>query len=212
MTRYEERIQQFLEELKKSGIRKIIAFSGSVPNKDLEQRAEKIVEESFDVLNGLPIAIQTGGTEFDIQKYAAERAKKQGMPLIGIYPSRGEKYRLDNLDFALEVEPRYGDSEWGDDTEIFAKLPDGVEMIAGGTGTLIELGHIMAINKSTISHPEKGKKLIYLAPVRLAERRTTADIAYELSLQQQFQTFMPDYAIFNGRFAAEFLVKKLNLS
>lgn len=205
---YNEKINQFLDQLKIAGILKIIAFSGSCL-KHLENRAENVVDDSFQVLRGLPIAIQTGGTEFDIQKFAADRVKKYNMPLIGIYPSRGEKYKLKNLDFALEVKPRYGNSEWGDETEIFAKVPDGVELIGGSLGTLIEFGHLMKINDS---RTRKNISPVYIAPVTFPREKTTADVVYEFPLkEEQRQCFPPQRIEEDGNAAAKFLVEKLGL-
>jgi len=201
-------VEDMRRQLKRNGIKKIIAISGSVPSSDYESWAERQVAESFEVLQDLPIAIQTGGTEFDIQKYAAERARKLGMPLIGVFPQKGNKYRMKGLDFAIQVDPRLDESQWGDDSEVFTKIPNGVEMIAGGVGTLIELGHFMAINKDRI---KKRKRPIYIAPVMLAEEVTTANYASNFPTEARFRRSFPDYAIYSGAIAADFLVRKLRL-
>lgn len=209
MINYDEQVAEILRQLRDQGIEKIIAFSGSVPSSEFENRAERVVAESFEVFSGLPIAIQTGGTNFDVQKYASQRAKAMGMPLIGIYPARGAKYLLKNLDFAVQVEPRYGESEWGDDTEVFAKLPHGVELIGGSLGTLIEFAHIMKINNGRV---RQGNSPIYIAPVKLNGTRLVADVAYEFPLKQELKDLMPqDFITEDGRAAAEFLVEKLGL-
>lgn len=209
MPDYDEQVAEVLRQLENQGIEKIIAFSGSVFSPELEERAERIVAESFEVFSGLPIAIQTGGTHFDIQKYAAQRATDLGMPLIGIYPAKGAKYLLKNLDFAIQVEPRYGESEWGDDTEVFAKLPHGVELIGGSLGTLIEFAHIMKINDGRI---KQGNSPVYIAPVKLDGARLVANVAYDFPLKQGLRELMPQSPITeDGRTAAEFLVDKLGL-
>jgi predicted Rossmann-fold nucleotide-binding protein len=211
-TDYADQIQVFLESLRSQGIEKIIAFSGSCST-ELEADAERIVEESFEVYRGLPIAIQTGGTEFDIQKFAAARAKKEGMPLIGIYPSRGVRYRLSDLDFALEVGPRLGQSSWGDESEIFAKLPNAVELIGGGIGTLIEFGHLMKYNEGLLKN---RREPVYIAPVRFPEQFTTAYVADNFALQdssrEKYGDVFPGFSIFgNGTIAAKYICSRLGL-
>lgn len=207
MKEYDERVSRVLEELGKAGVEKIIAFSGSVP-RELEVRAEQVVEDSFQILQEYRgrVAIQTGGTNFDIQRYAAERAKRLGMPLIGVYPSRGAKYAMQTLDFAIEVEPRWGESEWGDDSEIFSKLPDGVELIGGSLGTLIEFGHLMKRNDTRIKRKEK---VVYISPVVFAGTPTTADLIYRFPLKSEQRECMLRYPTVTGFEAARFLVEKV---
>ena len=202
---YSEKVENILAQLKKAGIEKIVALSGSVPvERELDSR--KIVRESFEVYKNFKVAIQTGGTNFDIQKYSAEFAKQFGIPLIGIYPSKGEKYKLQGLDFALEVKPRFGSSEWGDDSEIFAKLPNGVEMIGGSIGTLIEFGHIMKINDD---REKQKKKPVYIAPVLVPNSNLFTNHIFNLPLKDSQKEFMGWGPFFEGRTAAEFLIKKM---
>jgi hypothetical protein len=199
------------DELRKAGVEKIIAFSGSVP-RELEARAEQVVEDSFQTWQEYKgrIAIQTGGTDFDIQKYAAERAKRLHIPVIGVFPARGKKYEIKDLDFAIEVSPRCGESEWGDDTEVFAKIAQGVEMIGGSLGTLIELGHLMKINDSKIRNLIDP---VYIAPVVFQGARTTADVAYDFPFKQEQRVCLPSVQIVeNGREAARFLVERLKIA
>jgi hypothetical protein len=59
---------------------------------------------------------------------------------------------------------------------------------------------------------KQRKRPIYIAPVRLCERTTTADVIYGFPLTEEQRRCMPDYNIWNnGRTAAEFLVRKLRL-
>jgi len=225
MTEYDERIIKFLEQLEKSGVQKIIAFSGSLPSvptefleaerekrkKDLEAHAEEVVEQSFEVFQGLPIAILTGGTDFDIQKYAAERAKRHGMPLIGVYPQRGAKYRIKSLDLALEVAPKYGSSEWCDETEIFAKLPHGVELIGGGMGSAAEFALIMKMNERKVKDKQDP---IYVAAVACMghDKACFSDLVFTFPMKEDVRTAcLPSYRISRGDVAARFLVDKLKL-
>jgi len=202
---YSEKIETFLIELKKAGIEKIIAFSGSVPD-EKELDSIRIVEESFEVYKNFPIAIQTGGTNFDIQKYAAKFAKKYNMPFIGVYPSKGEKYKIPDMDFAIEVTPRFGQSEWGDDSEIFSKLPHGVEMIGGSMGTLIEFGHLMKINDAKARQKQKQ---VYIAPVLIRGSKMFTDMIHAFELKPYQKACLSEKPFTDGKTAAEFLIKKV---
>jgi len=208
MKNYDKAVQEFLKQLEN---RKIIAFSGSAPNGS-KRRAQKVVRESFEVLDGLPIAILTGGTDFDVQRYAVQGAKRHNMPTIGIFPKRGAKYEIEGLDFALEVEPKYGTSEWGDESEIYSKLPQGVEVIGGGMGSVIEFAHIMKMNDGRLRH---GKEPVYVAPIfgLGGEYALFSDCLFKgcHASRDVKARCLPDYRILNGREAARFLVDKLRL-
>jgi len=208
MKDYNQIINPYLEQLKNAGIKKIIAFSGGAEDK-LENKVREIVEQSMNELQGLPLAILTGGTIFGLPKYATEFAKKFNFPVIGVYPKRGEKYAIKDLDFALEVEPRYSSSEWGDESEIFAKLADGVEIIGGGAGTMIEISHILKMNDARLKNK---KEPVYIAPVRFLEAKSAADMAYQLILKSEQKIFFPEKEIIeDGVYAAQFLANKLGL-
>ena len=208
MINYNNEIKQYLEKLAEQGVKKIIAFSGGADD-TLEHKVLKIVEESMSEFKGLPIGILTGGTVWGLPKYASEIAKQNNMPLIGVYPQRGAKYALKNLDFALEVSARYGDSEWGEEAEIFAKLASGVEVIGGGAGTLIEFAHITKANEAKI---KSGKPFTYVAPIKLYGVKTTSDIIYEFPMKSENRIAFPTQKIVeDGKYAANFLIEKLGL-
>ena len=199
---------QCRDQLNLVGVKKIIAFSGG-SSEALESKVLEIVEQSMNELKGLPLAILTGGTKWGLPKYATQLAKKYGLPTIGVYPTRGVKYVLNDLDFAVEVDSRYGESEWGDETEIFAKLVDAVEVIGGGAGTLIELSHIFKINDRKLN---KNLEPIYIAPVILSGLKSAADIAYDFPVGEHHKIVLPQNKIVdNGQTAAKFLIEKLAL-
>jgi predicted Rossmann-fold nucleotide-binding protein len=208
MTKYDDEIKQYLEKLATQGVKKIIAFSGGADD-NLENKVLKIVEDSIFEFRGLPIAVLTGGTVWGLPKYASEIAKKNNIPVIGIYPQRGVKYALKNLDFALEVSPRYGPSEWGDESELFAKLANGVEVIGGGAGTLIEFAHILKANEAKI---KSGGPFTYIAPIKLNGVKTTSDIIYDFPMKSENRAaFPPQEIVEDGRYAANFLIEKLGI-
>lgn len=208
MINYDEEIKQYLEKLAGQGVKKIIAFSGGADD-SLEHKVLKIVEDSMSELKGLPIGVLTGGTVWGLPKYASEIARQNNIPVIGVYPQRGAKYALKNLDFALEVSARYGDSEWGDESEIFAKLANGVEVIGGGAGTLIEFAHIIKANEAKI---KSGKSFTYIAPIKLGGIKTTSDVIYEFPIKSDNKIAFPNPEIVeDGKYAATFLIEKLGL-
>lgn len=201
-------IQKVLRELNSRGIKRIIAFSGGADDK-LESAVQSVVEQSLDVLCNYPVAILSGGTKWGLPKYASTIAKRKSLPTLGVYPLRGKKHSLGTeLDFPIEIGPRYGSSEWGDESEIFAKLANGVEIIGGGFGTLIEFSHIMKSNEGKI---KSGIEPVYIAPVRFPDVNSVADVAYNFCRKPELTTCFPEKEIISGEEAARFLVEKLKL-
>ena len=208
MEEYNQKVQEYLESLRRQGIEKIIAFSGGA-DEAFEGRVRKVVEQSMHEFRGLPIAVLTGGTKWGLPKYASEVARNYSFPVIGIYPQRGLKHAIANLDFAIEVSPRYAGSEWGDESELYAKLANGVEIIGGGAGTLIELAHVLKMNEA---RKKDNKGPVYISPVRLEGVRTTADIAYDFSLKASPGEIFPLVELIEDVVnAAKFLIEKLGL-
>ena len=208
MKELNEQVQEILINLERQGVKKIIAFSGGA-DESLENKVLKVTEQSMHEFKQYPIAILTGGTKWGLPKYASELAKKNGIPLIGVYPARGKKHSFDHLDYAVEVEPRYGTSEWGDESEIFAKLVNGVEVIGGGFGTLIEFAHLMKSNERKIKDKVDPA---YIAPVRFPEMNSVADVAYTFCRKPELAVCFPNKEIIaNGEEAAKFLIEKLKL-
>lgn len=207
--KFEETINNLLNDLKSRGIEKIVAFSGGLPSTELESRARRIIKESIDVFKNYPIAIQTGGTNFDIQKYAVEIGKGNNLFCIGIFPSRGLKYKMDGLDFELEIPPRYGDSQWCDETEIYSKLPNAIEVIGGSCGTLAEFAHVIKVNDDLM---KRGGEPKYIAPITFQGLETTADFEYSFPLKsQQKEAVHPTKIIEDGTVAANWIINKLRL-
>jgi predicted Rossmann-fold nucleotide-binding protein len=199
---YEEVINGYLEALEKQGICRVIGFIGG---SDLEDRANEIIDQSLDVLKDYSVAILTGATNFGLPKYATERSKELGLPVIGIYPKRGAKYSLSNLDLAIEVDSRFGDSEWGDSTELVAKIPHGVEVIGGGLGTAIEFSYLMKINEGRISH---GKEPIYISTIIGLGGVSDSPESFPIKVEVLNSCI---YSSDNGIDAARYLIDKLKL-
>lgn len=200
---YQEELNRVLAQ-KFAGI---IAFSGG-SSEELESRVKELVEQAVSEFRGLNVAILTGGTKWGVPKYATQKAKDLALPVIGVYPSRGAKYALNNLDFALEVPPRFHDSEWGDETEVFAKLAQGVVMIGGSFGTAIEFSHIMKANERRIKN---NIEPVYIAPLSIPGANSFADLVYQFSIKPEMRICIPEIKPSSGHDAASFLIKNLEL-
>lgn len=196
--------KSYKELLEENGIKKVIGISGGSDNKTKE--VEDIIKESMDVYKDYPVAILTGGTKWGVPKTASTIAKDYGLKTIGVYPARGEKYALDDslIDLKIKVEPRMKNSEWGDESEIFSKLVDGVEIIGGSNGTMIEYSHIMKANEGKI---KKSKEPVYIAPV--SGLGGFSQMIYLLPKNENLEKCLPNYEIIFGNIAANFLVEKL---
>lgn len=190
-------------------IKHVISFSGGTEVD--ENRVERILGESFEVLSEYKgIAILTGGTVWGLPGKASQMATKHKMPTIGVFPRRGEKdtdrYTLSRV---VITPPRYGDSEYGDETELFVKLSDGMIMMAGGNGTALEYFYAMKINDRRI-RPKYAQRPIYIAPIRglggFSER------AYDLTFNEELRRVLPEKPVENGADAAKFLVEKLKIA
>jgi len=200
---YNEQIQEVLETLKRQGIEKVIGFLGG---SELKTGLE-CVDQSLDVLRNYPVCILTGGTSWGLPEYSSIAARKAGLPVIGVYPKRGSKYASKNLDFAVEVASKFGESEWGDSTEVLVKIPQGVEILGGGMGSLIEAAYILKINEGRVKNKLSP---IYVAPISGFEG--VSELVYGLDIPEEVKRVcMPDFRIWNGTEAANFLVDRMGL-
>lgn len=127
-----ESIQSFL---KCRGLRCVIGFSGG--SEENEERVTPIVESAIAVLAVYPVAILTGGTTWSVPNIANDAALRAGLSTIGVLPERGQKYLNCQVNLPVVVQPRVPPSEWGDDSEVFAKLVNGMIMIGGGYAAII---------------------------------------------------------------------------
>jgi len=198
---YNFKVQEILEILQRQGIEKVVAFLGG---SELKAGFE-CVDQSLDILRNYPVAILNGGTSWGLPEYSSIAARKVDIPVIGIYPKRGSKYASKNLDFAIEIGSKFGEPEWGDSTEVLAKIPHGVEIIGGGMGTLIEAAYILKVDEGRV----KNKTLpIYVAPIfgflGVSEQVYGFDIPEEVK-----RICLPDSRLCNGFDAAQFLIDRM---
>ncbi|MBW6451674.1 MAG: hypothetical protein K0B02_02995 [DPANN group archaeon] len=199
-----DKLSKILDE---EGIEIVIGFSGGSDEKELE--VKQVLEESFDILkNHTNIAILTGGTEWGIPNYATRMAKEHDIFTIGILPETGLKYKLsdDLLDYSIVVPSRMGESNYGDESELFAKNINGMIIIGGSSGTMIEASHTIKINERNIKYK---MPLIYMAPVS-----GFAGFGDELASKPSYikqdvlDECFPEYPIVDGTSAATFLLQK----
>lgn len=197
----EERVSIFMKENK---LEKIIAFSGGADEKEIV--VSEIIEDCMSYIQNYPVAILTGGTNEGVPRIANDIAKSYGIKTIGVLPSKGEKSVNKNLDLKLVIEPRLLDSHYGDDSEVFAKLSDGVTILGGGNGTAIEFYHMMKMNDSKIKH---GDAPIYIAPI--AGIGGISEEIYTLNSVKNRDIILPRRRVYDGDAAMRFLSEKLNL-
>lgn len=156
----------------------------------------KIVDKAMQQFEEENIGVVTGGTEGGLPEIAARRAKEYGIPTLGIYPERGEKYFLEEVnDHSAMVSPTYGESTWGDESEIGAKIVDGVIVFGGSEGTMAEY---------SLSQKEDSAYA-----VAIEGTGGLADDLQDMSIYSE-SDYTPDSEIQNGREAAKFILNNLN--
>ncbi|MDM8559072.1 hypothetical protein [Candidatus Parabeggiatoa sp. HSG14] len=220
---------------------KIVAFSGGADynlegisdktlqdnyKKVMQTKEEHIIKKAIHILKDYNVVILSGGTKWGVPKTAATEAKKYGLKTIGIYPSRGRKHALgeDILDLAICVEPYYGESEWGDESPIFAQFLDAVIVYAGGAGTLIEIAHTLKINEDIVKKKKQEYEIGDSEDISADKRITTKYIVpisgtggvadglpFIWSKTEVRNASMPRQRVSGGKEAANILIDRLNL-
>lgn len=201
-----EIIQEFLEQY---DIKNVIAFSGGSDVREAD--VGRILNDSFAELSQYKnIAILTGGTIWGLPGLASKLAKEYDLPTIGVFPTRGEKdtdrYLLSRV---VIVPPSYGESAYGDETELFVKLSQGIVMIAGGNGTAIEFFHAMKMNERFV-RPTSNRPPIYIAPIH--GLGGFSEQSYNLVYKEELGQVLPPQRLTSGKEASKYLVEKLNIS
>lgn len=214
-------IKRFKDEY---GLHQVIAFSGGcddhpegIEDKTLElalsdamhRKEQHIIAAAIRRLQGYRIAVLCGGTKWGVPNTAAHEAKSVGLMTIGVYPFTGKKHAhgSDLLDLRICVEAEYGESRWGDESSIYAKLLDGVLVYGGGAGTLVEVAHILKMNEAILSKNENAKII-----VPISGTGGVADgIPFIWGKPQVRKKSIPQERVSNGRRAAELFIERLNL-
>lgn len=168
------------------------------------------------------VGILTGGTKGGIPEQAACLAKAKGFNTIGIFPAAGAKHSLPDevLDIAVCVASdlkdscavRAGDaakfsSQWGDEASLFSKVLDGVLVLGGVAGTMVEVAHLLKLNERRFKDKLPPK---FIVPI--AGSGGIADaLPYLPALPEVRAWCMPQRLIHSGTEAAKLLEDKLNL-
>ena len=152
------------------GVRTVLAISGGADDAS-QANTERLIETILVPLQNRhlnpkgrsPFAILSGGTPWGVPQIVTQTAKKMGFTTIGVFPLIAKKDgrmvpMLPLLDLSVCVHPFVGESQWGDESPIYAKMLDNVIVIGGNAGTATELGHILKIN-------EKAKVLKHVIPI-----------------------------------------------
>ncbi len=208
-----KQIKDFRE---RCGISTIIAVSGGalvstegMPEevalayvKSVDDRIRIVLSDCLSKFQNFGVAILTSGTRDGVPCIAVEVARELGLRVMFLYPRRAEKYKLDlEPDLRIVIDPIVGESQWGDDSPLFAQLLDGVVIIGGNTGTLTECGHIFKINESLVGHNKKPK---FMAPIR--GFGGVAEILPHFCFREEVRrACMPDENIWTGEAAGRFL-------
>lgn len=209
------------------GLSYVIAFSGSADairphdhspadslhlHHDIPETVEEIISHCLRSFDPTLVAILTGGTCWGVPHMVMQKARELGFRTIGIFPEIGVKYVCPELlDLGICVEPRFGESAWGDESELFAKVADGLVVIGGGHGTMIEVAHFLKYNESILSQSRKGGDLQPLKPVSpIAGTGGAADLVYMPWVKAEVAAeCMPQRKVYSGCQAAEFVRARL---
>ena len=194
---YRSRVADFL---RRNDIRHVIGFSGGY--RDNEEHARKVIEQSMTVYKGHPIAILTGGTDWNIPGDATAIAKDHGLPVIGVLPETGEKHKASGLDLEVVVPPLYAQSEWCDESQLFVKISNGIEVIGGGPGTGVEIFQAMKISLDRVYDKQMP---IFIAPI--AGFGGIEEVLYKSPFVNT--KFMPEKPFEDGTAAAKYLLENL---
>jgi len=221
-----ENLDHAVEEFRgRHGLCHFIAFSGGastdlpgVPKDDplqkdyeriMAEREVRLVREVLGVLRHYKIAVLTGGTRFGFPKTAMETAKVMGIKTIGVFPktAHDKGYVLPDIDLPICVNPPYGESAWGDESSVFAKLLDAVIVVGGGAGTLIEASHILKMNESLIKYGNLPK---FVIPIH-GTGGVADGLPFVWGKQEIKNACMPQKPVLSGSDAAVYIQECLDL-
>ncbi len=194
--------------LKSMGIERVVAFSGG--SDENEGSVKIFLEQSMDVLKDFPVAVLTGGTNWGIPKYATLAAGERGIKTIGVMPEYAVRkgYSLgDKLDFEFVAKSRMRNSEFGDESEVFAKLADGMIVIGGFLGTAVEFYHVMKMNERKIKY---GETPTYISPVKGFGGFSESILKICLPKRVK-EECLPSELLENGADAVKFLTEKMKI-
>lgn len=195
------------EFLTANNLKFLIGVSGGADEVHLGH-TQNIVSGFLAELRNVKIGILTGGTQGGIPELATTIAKDYSIPTVGVFPRDGRKYALwDKLDLVIEtLPPSFGSAGFGTETPTYVELINGLVVIGGEFGTLVEVATVLKNNKSRL---KKGRPLIYLCPIK--GTGGMAEIIDTLPAIKIVRESLPEQEVISGEAAARFLRRKLLL-
>jgi predicted Rossmann-fold nucleotide-binding protein len=214
-------VESFMKEY---GLHRIVAFSGGSDDRPegisdsaleaaltevLRQKEQHIIAQAVRRLQGYRIAILGGGTKWGVPHTAALEARKVGLATIGVYPFAGKKHALsgDVLDLRICIEPEFGESRWGDESSVYAKLLDGMVVYGGGAGTLVEVAHVLKMNEAILERNETAKLIVPIS----GSGGVADGLPFIWGKSRVRSVSIPQEKVASGLRAAELLIERLNL-
>lgn len=199
-------IYEIISEFKtKNNIEKIIAYCGGFNNN--ESDITKIITDSINEFTNYNVAILNGGTNWEIPDLSSKIAHEYKLKVIGVLPEKGIEKKSSNVDLDIIINSLYGVSDYGDETQVLAKLADGAIFMGGSCGTSIEFFQMMKINNRKIS---KNIEPTYIVPI--SNTGGITDMIKDFNfLEKDRKILMPQMSVYDGKTAANYIVNKLNL-
>lgn len=206
MRALEKKVLTFREE---RGLEALIAISGTA---DHDPRVIDVVNDLLEELQYSSVGIISSGTNAGVPVATVAATQRLSLPLVRVYPTRAaERGHLAEIEADLEIPivSRYGSSEWGDESEVFIKLADGIVFIGGNEGTLLEMAFWAKRNKS-----RHGRNLPLIPVVAVSGLGGWSQWLAEEGRQKfsaHLRNAMPQIPISSGTNAAIWMLERLGL-
>lgn len=192
-----------------------LEFEDDTINQSIKEQSYKIKEKIIDAimmrLRDYDVAILTWGTNWDIPEIATRLARKYNLPTIWVLPKRWEKDSLAQknlLNVEVVVDSPYSESQYGDESSIYAKLADAMFVLGGWAWTLIEFAHIMKMNESLYKKQGYVKKIVPIHGIWWL-----SEVIHHIPWNDQIKELaLPKTTIHNGKDAFELLKNELSLN
>lgn len=208
------------------GFKKIIAFSGwwqftkiNFEDENIQKRVkelsnqikEKIVRDIMLRLRDYDVAVLTWWTNWDIPEIATRIAREYNLPTIWVLPRRWEKdslWKINLLNVEIVVDSSYSNSQYWDESSIFAKLSDGMFVIWWWAWTLVEFSHVMKINEALKKYSWYVKKIVPINGVW-----GLSEILHHIPWNDEIKELsLPKTTIYNWEDAFAWMKKELDLN
>ncbi len=189
-------------------------FDDPIIEKKIKEQAnivkEKIVRDIISRLRDYDVAILTWWTKWDIPDIATKIAREYNLPTIWVLPKRWEQKSnwKELLNIEIIVDSPYWESQFWDESSIFAKLSDWMFVIWWWAGTLIEFSHIMKMNESLKKYNWYVKKIVPINWIWWL-----SEVIHHIPWNDEIKKLsLPKTTIFNWEDAFEWLKNELSLN